>query len=66
FIKNLSLLGSTMGPRGSLKTIFDKAATGVFRPVVDRTLPLSEIREAHRALEGREVVGKIVLTLAAD
>lgn len=66
FIKNLSLLGSTMGPRGSLKTIFDKAAKGVFKPVVDRTLPLSEIREAHRALEGREVVGKIVLTLAAD
>ena len=51
-----------MGPRGSLRTIFDKVAQGTFKPVVDRVLPLSEISEAHRALEAREVVGKIVLT----
>jgi NADPH:quinone reductase-like Zn-dependent oxidoreductase len=30
--------------------------------VVDRVLPLSEIREAHRALESGEQFGKIALT----
>ena len=32
------------------------------RPVVDRVLPLEEIKEAHRALEAGEQFGKIVLT----
>ncbi len=62
FIKNLSLLGSTMGPRSALPLIFDRLQSGKYRPVIDRVLPMSEVREAHRLLEGREVLGKIVLT----
>ncbi len=61
FIKNLSILGSTMGPRSAFPEIFARIADGTFRPVVDRVLPLSETRRAHELLEGREVVGKIVL-----
>ena len=61
FIKNLSLLGSTMGPRESFHDIFQLAAEGALRPVVDRVLPMSKIREAHTALEAGEVLGKIVL-----
>jgi NADPH:quinone reductase-like Zn-dependent oxidoreductase len=62
FIKNLSILGSTMGPRSSLPEIFARVATGAFRPVVDRVMPLSEVRAAHERLENREALGKIVLT----
>ena len=40
---------------------FTNVARGVFRPVVDRVLPLSKAREAHELLESRAVVGKIVL-----
>ncbi|MCX2968058.1 MULTISPECIES: NAD(P)H-quinone oxidoreductase [Streptomyces] len=36
--------------------------SGRVRPVVDRTLPLRDAAEAHRALERGEHVGKIVLT----
>lgn len=61
FIKNLSLLGSTMGPREAFADIFQLAAEGALRPVVDRVLPLSDIRAAHAALEAGEVLGKIVL-----
>ncbi len=61
FIKNISVLGSTMGPRDAFPAIFEAAASGALRPVVDRVLPMSEIVSAHTALENREVLGKIVL-----
>ena len=61
FMKNLSVLGSTMGPRTAFEPIFAEAAAGNFRPVVHDVLPLSEIRAAHEALEAGEVLGKLVL-----
>lgn len=61
FIKNQSVLGSTMGPRGALASILNRAARGDYQPVVDRVLPLSRAREAHELLESRQVSGKIVL-----
>jgi NADPH:quinone reductase-like Zn-dependent oxidoreductase len=61
FIKNQSVLGSTMGPRSAYPEIFREVARGALRPVVDRVLPLSAVREAHELLERRAVVGKIVL-----
>jgi NADPH:quinone reductase-like Zn-dependent oxidoreductase len=61
FIKNQSVLGSTMGPRSAYPEILAGIASGALRPVVDRVLPLSRVREAHELLESRQVVGKIVL-----
>lgn len=61
FIKNQSILGSTMGPRRALPQIFERLAAGRYRAAVDRVLPLSRVAEAHAALEAREVTGKIVL-----
>lgn len=62
FMKNQSVLGSTMGPRAALGPIFEGAARGQFRPAIHRVMPIEEIGEAHRMLEDREVVGKIVLS----
>ena len=31
------------------------------KPVLDRTFPMSEIAEAHRYLENRQQLGKVVL-----
>jgi len=62
FIKNQSVLGSTMGPRSAFPAILEKIASGVYRPVVDRVMPMSKIREAHELLESRQILGKIVLT----
>ncbi len=61
FIKNQSVLGSTMGPRRALPEILRRLAQGEWRTSVDRVLPLSRVREAHIALEERAVAGKIVL-----
>jgi len=61
FIKNLSILGSTMGPRLALREIFMDVAASRYRPVVDRVMPMSRAREAHELLESRRVAGKIVL-----
>lgn len=61
FMKNLSVLGSTMGPKNALPTIFEKLAKGTYKLVVDEVLPLSQIRKAHERLEARQVTGKIVV-----
>ncbi|GGQ24049.1 NADPH:quinone reductase-like Zn-dependent oxidoreductase [Actinomadura coerulea] len=37
--------------------------SGAFRPVIDRTFPLSEMADAHRHLESNTQVGKIVVTV---
>jgi NADPH:quinone reductase-like Zn-dependent oxidoreductase len=61
FFKSLSILGSTMGSKGDLRTILRLVEHGRLRPVLDRTLPLAQVGEAHRLLEAREAMGKLVL-----
>jgi len=64
FIKNQSVLGSTMGPRRALATIFERIASGDYRPVVDSVVPMSQAASAHERLEKSDVLGKIVLVPA--
>ena len=61
FFKSLSILGSTMGTLGELHEVLAHVAAGRLKPVVDSVLPLSQVAEAHRRIEAREVFGKIVL-----
>ena len=63
FFKLLSILGSTMGSVAELHEIMKHVEAGRLRPVIDRVLPLDRIADAHRAIENREVFGKIALTL---
>jgi NADPH:quinone reductase-like Zn-dependent oxidoreductase len=63
FFKLLSILGSTMGSLAELHEVLRHVEAGKLKPVIDRVMPLSEIREAHRVLENREAFGKIVLTM---
>jgi NADPH:quinone reductase-like Zn-dependent oxidoreductase len=62
FFKNLSILGSTMGGRSHLFSIFRHVEAGKLRAVIDRVLPMSRIQEAHRLLEERTIFGKIIVT----
>jgi NADPH:quinone reductase-like Zn-dependent oxidoreductase len=60
FFKPLRVIGSTMGTRDELITLTRMlAATGI-RPVIDRTLPLTEAREGFAAMINGDVFGKIV------
>jgi tumor protein p53-inducible protein 3 len=69
--RRLTVMGSTLRSRSAAqkaKLVADftrhalpRFQTGELRPVVSRTYPLAQAREAHAAMERNEVVGKIVL-----
>ena len=61
FYKQLQILGSTMGKKGHLIKIFKFVEEGKLKPVIDRIIPLKEVREAHRLIEEGKHFGKIAL-----
>ncbi|MDP6944333.1 MAG: zinc-binding dehydrogenase [Myxococcota bacterium] len=61
FFKSQSILGSTMGTRAEFQELVRLFGQGHFRSVIDRSVPMDEIAEAHRAIEAREVFGKVVI-----
>jgi NADPH:quinone reductase-like Zn-dependent oxidoreductase len=61
FFRQVEVLGSTMGPKGSLFAIVDLVKQKKLRPIVDRVLPLWKAPTAHRVLEERMAFGKVVL-----
>jgi putative PIG3 family NAD(P)H quinone oxidoreductase len=71
--KRLTLTGSTLRIRSveqkgaiarEVEThVFPLIASGKVRPVVHDTLPLSRAADAHRMLEGGQVIGKLVLAV---
>jgi putative PIG3 family NAD(P)H quinone oxidoreductase len=71
--RRLTITGSTLRPRsveekaaiawalrGSVWTMLEH---GTVRPLVHKTFPLAHAAEAHRLIESRQHVGKIVLTV---
>ena len=71
FLKNQSLRGFALLPllnpvslRNSLSELFSLARAGALRVPVGVRYPLKHVAEAHRALEGRRTIGKVVLILA--
>jgi NADPH:quinone reductase-like Zn-dependent oxidoreductase len=64
FYKQLQILGSTMGRKGDLMTIMNLIEQGKLKPVIDRVLPLGEVRQAHEIVEAGKHFGKIVLVPA--
>lgn len=63
FFKGQSILGSTMGTLDELRKILQFVERGALEPVVDRTFPLEQAREAQAYLESRQAIGKVVLTV---
>ena len=61
FWKQLSILGSTMGSHHDFSRMLDLVAFRKLRPVVDRVVPLPEVRAAYDRLSRRAQFGKIVL-----
>lgn len=58
-------LGAYIGTRSELEwragDIFSWIASGQLRLKIDREVPLAQAADAHRALEGRETSGKVLL-----
>lgn len=71
--KRLNIHGTTLRTRSdeykcNLISRFEKEfvpmfATGQLKPIVDRVLPISQIKEAHELMESNTTVGKIVLSV---
>jgi alcohol dehydrogenase len=55
-------MGSNGWRRSDITTLLEYAEDKSLLPVIDKVMPLEEIREAERMIEDREVFGKIVVT----
>ena len=62
FFLQLRVIGSTMGTSGELAQLVSFLdATGT-KPLIDRTLPMTDAREGFAAMNDGDVFGKIVFT----
>ena len=63
FGKHLSILGSTMGTRADFAAVMTLVFAGKLKPVLDRSYPLAEARQAQERLAAGEQLGKITLVI---
>jgi len=61
FMKQQSILGSTMGSLSTFKNVFDKINTMKYHPYIDEVYKFDDIKKAHMRMENRKHFGKIVL-----
>jgi NADPH:quinone reductase-like Zn-dependent oxidoreductase len=61
FRREQTIQGSNGWTHNDILTVTRLAFDGRLRPVIDRVLPLERTAEGERALESREVVGKVVI-----
>lgn len=61
WVRELSILGSNAWERRDLEQLITLVRTKKLKPIIDRVLPLEEIREAHRLIEEREIFGKVII-----
>jgi NADPH:quinone reductase-like Zn-dependent oxidoreductase len=61
FYRQLEVIGSTMGSKNELMAPLRLIFAGRMRPVVGGVYPLADAAAAHRAMEERRVLGKIVI-----
>jgi len=73
FRRGIKLIGSTLRSRSSEmkteilagleRTLWPSFSSGAIKPVIYKTLPITEAEEAHAILQRRENIGKVVLTV---
>ncbi|MBA3534556.1 MAG: zinc-binding dehydrogenase [Ardenticatenales bacterium] len=66
FWKQLHLIGSTMSTRGEFSAVMRLIWQGKLRPVIDRVIPLADLRAGHELLEGGNQFGKIVVQVGEE
>ena len=62
FIKNQSILGSTMSSIKIFKEVIGKISNKKYKPFIDKIFPINEIAFAHEYIENRKNKGKVVIT----
>ncbi|MFZ0370930.1 MAG: zinc-binding dehydrogenase [Halobacillus sp.] len=61
YLKHITLYGSVLGTRAEFKRMLQAISEGKIKPVIDRTFPLEEAREAQTYFKQAGKTGKIVL-----
>lgn len=61
FMKQQTILGSTMSDISTYKLVMDKINSGIFTPFVDKVFSFEDIQAAHEHIENSDQIGKIVL-----
>jgi len=61
YLKQLELIGSTMGTHEEFASLVEHIASGRVKPLLARTYPLSDIRRAQRDFMNKDFFGKLVL-----
>jgi acryloyl-coenzyme A reductase len=62
FLKNQSLLSVTSTSRSQLEDVLTLMQRGQVTPVIERKLPLSEVAQAHQAVEAGRTTGRWLLS----
>jgi NADPH:quinone reductase-like Zn-dependent oxidoreductase len=63
FFLQLSVIGCTMGSRAQLGRLLRFCEQTGMRPLIDRTMPLTQARDGFAAMISGELFGKVVFTL---
>jgi NADPH:quinone reductase-like Zn-dependent oxidoreductase len=63
FFLQLSVIGSTMGTRGELSRLLTFCEQTGVRPLIDRTMPLTEAKAGFEAMLAGDLFGKVVFTV---
>ncbi|MHB8898828.1 MAG: NAD(P)H-quinone oxidoreductase [Thermoguttaceae bacterium] len=76
FRRGIKLIGSTLRSRSSglkaeilaalERTLWHSFSSGTIKPVIHKTLPITQAEEAHAILQRRQNIGKVVLTVHRD
>src|SRR5918993_1561036 len=61
YLKQLELTGSTMGTHQEFASLVEHIASGRIKPLLARTYPLSDIRQAQRDFMNKNFFGKLVV-----
>lgn len=62
FFKGINLLGSTQGTKAELEQVMHWVSKGKIKPVIDTTLPFSEMAKGHVMMAEAQQFGKILTT----
>ena len=61
FMKQQSILGSTMASVSTFHEVIEKINDRKFKPYIDKVFSFNEIKKAHKRMEKRQQYGKIVV-----
>jgi len=66
FYRQLQIIGSTMGTKRDLLDALKLLFNGDMKPAIGKVMHLDEIADAHRLMESRKVIGKLVIRVGDE